>query len=210
LCIFAVKRGDCINYDTLIHYISQFGYAALFFALWLGIVGMPIPDEVIVMTGGTVSKTGILHPIPAFIVTYLGVISGLSLGYVLGRFLGSPVLDKLRRKKKIGKHLKTAEHMNNKYGSFALSLSYFIPVVRHIIPYLVGINKMPFRRFALYSYTSGLAWTYIFFMLGQFAGVHVQTMGTIIYHYGIYVGLIFATLLLIFVIFRNQKNGKER
>jgi hypothetical protein len=35
-------------------------------------------------------------------------------------------------------------------------------------------------------------------------------MGTIIYHYGIYVGLIFATLFLIFVIFRNHKNGKER
>jgi membrane-associated protein len=56
-------------------------------------VGTPNPKEVIVMTGGTVSKTSILHPIPAFSVTYLGVISGLSLGYVLGSFLGSPVFD---------------------------------------------------------------------------------------------------------------------
>lgn len=81
----------------------------MFFSLWLGIVGMPIPDEVIVMTGEAVSKAGILLTFPALIVTYLGVISGLSLGYVLGRFLGSLVLDKLRRKKYIDKHLKTAE-----------------------------------------------------------------------------------------------------
>nr|WP_246363001.1 DedA family protein [Paenibacillus alba] len=104
--------------------------------------------------------------VPAFIVTYLGVISGLSVGYVLGRFLGSPVLDKLRRKKNIGKHLIAAENMLNKYGNFAISFSYFIPVLRHLIPYLVGINKMPYRTFVLYSYTAGLVWTLVFFVLG--------------------------------------------
>jgi membrane-associated protein len=76
-----------MSYDTLIQSISQLSYAALFFALWLGIVGMPIPDEVIVLTGGAVSQAGLLLTFPAFIVTYLGVISGLSLGYVLGRFI---------------------------------------------------------------------------------------------------------------------------
>ncbi|MEC0226270.1 DedA family protein [Paenibacillus alba] len=199
-----------MNYDTLLQSISQFGYAALFFALWLGIVGMPLPDEVIVMTGGAVSKTGILLTFPAFIVTYLGVISGLSLGYVLGRFLGSPVLDKLRRKKNIGKHFIVAENMLNKYGNFALSFSYFIPVVRHVIPYLVGINKMPYRTFVLYSYTAGLVWTSVFFVLGQLAGSHVQNVGTMVYHYGIYVGLSFTIIIFIVLLFRSQKRGKAR
>ncbi|TXK84892.1 DedA family protein [Paenibacillus sp. N3.4] len=199
-----------MNYDTLIHSISQFGYAALFFALWLGIVGMPIPDEVIVMTGGAVSKTGILLTFPAFIVTYLGVISGLSLGYVLGRFLGSPMLDKLWRKKNIDKHLRIAENMLNKYGNFALSFSYFIPVVRHIIPYLVGINKMPYRHYVLYSYTAGLVWTFVFFVLGQLAGAHVQSVGTMVYHYGIYVGLSFTIIIFMVLLFRSQKRGKAR
>jgi membrane protein DedA with SNARE-associated domain len=199
-----------MNYDTLIHSISQFGYAALFFALWLGIVGMPIPDEVIVMTGGAVSQTGILLMFPAFIVTYLGVISGLSLGYVIGRFLGSPMLDKLRRKKNIDKHFKIAENMLNKYGNFALSFSYFIPVVRHIIPYLVGINKMPYRHYVLYSYMAGLVWTFVFFVLGQLAGAHVQSVGTMVYHYGLYVGLSFTIIICMVILFRSQKRGKAR
>ena len=100
-----------MNYDTLIQWISHFGYAALFFALWLGIVGMPIPDEVIVMTGGAVSKAGLLHTLPAFLVTYLGVVSGISLGYFLGRFLGPPVLDKFRHKKNFGKYLLRSEEL---------------------------------------------------------------------------------------------------
>ena len=31
----------------LLSYIEQYGYWALFFCLWLGIIGMPIPDEMI-------------------------------------------------------------------------------------------------------------------------------------------------------------------
>ncbi|WP_079913392.1 DedA family protein [Paenibacillus sp. 32352] len=197
-----------MNYDTLIHWIAQFGYAALFFALWLGIVGMPIPDEVVVMTGGAVGKAGVLHSTPAFIVTYLGVISGLSLGYILGRFFGSRVLDKLRRKKNMEKHIQMSERLINKYGNFALSFSYFIPVVRHIVPYLVGINKMSFRRYILYSYTAGLVWTAVFFVIGQFAGSHVETMGTMLYHYGLYAGLALLVVIFIFLILKSRKRSK--
>ena len=50
----------------LLSYIEQYGYWALFFCLWLGIIGMPIPDEMIVMSGGFVSSLGILSIIPAF------------------------------------------------------------------------------------------------------------------------------------------------
>ena len=75
--------------EFLLNLITQYGYPAMFFALCLGIVGMPIPDEVIVMTGGMVASFHLLEPIPAFIMTYLGVVSGLSIGYVLGRNNGA-------------------------------------------------------------------------------------------------------------------------
>ncbi len=102
-----------MHYDVLLTLIQQYGYMALFFALWMGIVGMPIPDEVIVMTGGFVTDLGILQPIPAFILTYLGVVSGLSFGYILGHRLGAPVLERLVRKKKAGKYLAKAEQLLN-------------------------------------------------------------------------------------------------
>lgn len=83
----------------LLSYIEQYGYTALFFCLLLGIVGMPIPDEMIVMSGGFVLLLGILSVIPAFSLTYLGVVSGLSLGYIFGKVFGAKVLDKLMKKK---------------------------------------------------------------------------------------------------------------
>jgi len=198
-----------INSDILVLMIQHFGYAALFFALWLGIVGMPIPDEVVVMTGGALTVTGTLQFMPAFLVTYFGVISGLSLGYVLGRFIGMPVLAKLRRKKQIDKHLEFSENLVQGYGSFALCISYFLPIVRHVVPYLVGINKMSFRRYAIFSYSIGFVWTLLFFSLGRFAGGHVQDVGYLIYNYGIKIGCFLFALFLIAVFiklaFRHKK-----
>ncbi len=150
----------------LMSYIEQYGYWALFFCLWLGIIGMPIPDEMIVMSGGFVSSMGILSMIPAFLLTYLGVVSGLSLGYILGKIFGIKVLNKLMKKKK-AKYLLKSQEIVGKYGHYALVISYFIPVVRHIVPYLVGMNNMSFKTYALYSYMAGLVWTLAYFMLGS-------------------------------------------
>ncbi|WP_348621900.1 DedA family protein [Paenibacillus polymyxa] len=191
-----------MDVEYLISIIEQYGYAALFFSLWLGIVGLPIPDEVIVMTGGAVTGMGILHPLPAFLIVYLGVVSGLSLGYVLGRTVGTPILERLRRKKKMDKYITFSEKLIHKYGNFTICISYLLPIVRHIIPYIVGINKMSFKRYALFSYSTGLIWTLIFFLLGRIFGDHVQAVGELIHRYGLQLALLLIMLTIIFFIMK--------
>ncbi|MEH7356094.1 DedA family protein [Neobacillus drentensis] len=197
-----------MNYDTLLSLIHNFGYAALFFALWLGIVGMPIPDEVVVMTGGAVTANGLLHLLPAFVLTYLGVISGLSLGYILGRIFGTTVLERLHRRKKLTKWLNFSETLVYKYGSFALCISYFFPIIRHVMPYVIGINKITFKRYALFSFTTGFVWTSIFFTVGYSVGDHAQEVGDLVYRYGLkllWIPFVIAAVLFIIRYTSNQK-----
>jgi membrane protein DedA with SNARE-associated domain len=199
-----------MNYDMLLSMIEQYGYAALFFALWLGIVGMPVPDEVIVMTGGAVTANGILQVVPAFAVTYLGVISGLSLGYALGRFIGTPVIERLKRKKKMEKYLAASENLIDKYGSFALVISYFLPVIRHVVPYIVGLNKMTFRRYAALSYTTGFVWTVAFFSAGRIFGDYIDELGALIHKHALKVMWLPIVLLAIFIILRLYGKYKNK
>lgn len=173
-----------MHLDQFIGFIEQYGYFALFFSLWLGIIGAPIPDELIVMTGGLVSSFRILQAIPAFLVIYLGVISGLSIGYVLGRLIGAPILLWLQRKKKISIYIEKSKKLLSTYGSFALIISYALPFVRHLVPYLVGVNKMPFTRYALCSFSAGLVWTFIYFILGRLFGNHIDEIAALVYRYG--------------------------
>ncbi|NHN32316.1 DedA family protein [Paenibacillus agricola] len=197
-----------MTYDTLITMIGQYGYAALFFALWLGIVGMPIPDEGIVMTGGAVAASGLLRIVPAFFLTYLGVVSGLTLGYILGRYVGTPALDRIRRKKKLAVYVEKSEQLIERYGSYALVISYFLPVVRHIIPYLVGINKMTFRRYALISYSTGLVWTCAFFTLGYFAGDQVPALAGFVSRYGLQLLWLPVILIIVIIIVKKYRSSR--
>lgn len=188
----------------LLSYIEQYGYWALFFCLWLGIIGMPIPDEMIVMSGGFVSSVGILSVVPSFVLTYLGVISGLSLGYILGKVFGTKVLHKLMKKKK-AKYLIKSQEMVDKYGKYALVTSYFIPVVRHIVPYLVGMNNMSFKTYALYSYTTGFVWTLVYFVLGALFGQHIESIVAIAIEYGVYFGVIVFIVTGILYLYRQKR-----
>ncbi|MRX70779.1 DedA family protein [Bacillus lacus] len=167
--------------EHFIDLIGSYGYVALFFSLWLGIFGLPIPDEAIVMCGGFASSLGILQPYGAFFVTYFGVISGLSIGYAGGRLLGAPVLAYFGRKNKWKKHIERAELLTARYGAFSIILSYFLPVIRHLVPYIVGANQMAYRKYALYSYSIGFIWTAVFFAAGHYLGFNIEAFSQVIH-----------------------------
>ena len=169
--------------QLLIDAFEQYGYIALFLIFWLGVIGTPIPNEAIVMSGGFISTLGILKTIPTFLVTYLGIIFGFSTGYFIGRLVGSPAIDYLLRKKKYGKYIKKAQELINRYGEISLVVSYMIPVVRIIVPYIVGMNKMPFSKYALYSYTSGLVWTTFYFLIGRYFGYSIDIINVTLTKY---------------------------
>ena len=189
--------------------IEQYGYAALFFFLWLGIVGMPIADEVIVMCGGIVTSLGILKPIPSFLLTYAGVVSGLSIGYGVGRAIGSPALQYLMRKKRMGHYIEKARSLINRYGAFSLVLSYFLPVVRHVVPYLVGMNKMPFANYALFSYSTGFVWTLALFMTGRYFGQSIDVIGRLLAHYAWLSVVLFSVIILsVILVSKFRKSGE--
>ncbi|MBA4603083.1 DedA family protein [Thermoactinomyces mirandus] len=195
-------------YDILLDYVQEYGYVALFLALWLGIVGMPVSDEVIVMTGGALTAFGLLKPIPAFILTYLGVVSGLSIGYLLGNYLGAPVLEPIvKNRQKTEYYVEKARAMLASFGHFALVISYFFPVIRHLIPYLVGIGKMPYRRYAFYSCSSGFVWTLIYFCAGRLFGRHIGQIGLLVTKYGWYLLTLLVLTVSILFLTRLRKSG---
>ena len=149
----------------LVRWISEHGYAALFLCLSPGIAGLPVPGESVVVTGGMVSSLGLMKPVPAFFTTYAGLVCGLTVDYVLGRWGGGPVLRRLGTKR--GRRLwSRSEAWIRRHGRRALFLSCFLPGLRHVVPCLAGAGRMRFRDFALRSYGAGLLWMIPYFHLG--------------------------------------------
>ena len=60
----------------------------------LGMFGLPLPDETILTFTGFLIHKNYLHPVPALLAAYLGSICGITLNYLVGRFVGFPLLHK--------------------------------------------------------------------------------------------------------------------
>ena len=78
-----------MDFDIILQLIRDYGYIGLYFWLWLGMFGIPVPNEVLVSSIGIIAYKGILQTTPALLTIYLGVISSLTTCYLLGRCLGS-------------------------------------------------------------------------------------------------------------------------
>ncbi|GIO04680.1 alkaline phosphatase [Brevibacillus reuszeri] len=195
--------------NLLMSIIEQYGYFAIFFLLWLGIVGLPIPDELVVATGGFLASIGLLNPYYSFLAGYLGVASGLTIGFLLGKYFGRPILRWLSKSEKMRHAVDRSTVMLEKYGTTALCISYLFPVVRHVVPYLVALGGMSYRRYALLSYPIGLVWTTAFYFLGYVFGNNVESIIGIIRKYGFYALLVVVAVLAIGLIVRKIVLGNR-
>src|ERR1700722_5192632 len=122
------------------HWISAYGYPAIFLMLVLGIVGLPIPDETILVFCGYLIYKGTLHAVPAYLSALAGSWSGISLSYTIGRTLGANVVSRY------GKRLHLTEDRLapgpggfDRVGHWARAIGYFIAGVRHLTAIVAGM-----------------------------------------------------------------------
>ncbi|KAA0546653.1 DedA family protein [Bacillus sp. BGMRC 2118] len=192
-----------MDIETAFAFVSQYGYFALFFILWIGFFSIPVPNEVIVMTSGFVTSKSYLSTIPALFVTFCGIVMSLTTLYSLGRFFFNPIQRKLEKKPKLKEHIKKANKLIEKYGPFSLIIGYLFPGVRHFVPFLIGSNKMNFRIFALYAYSTAAVWTILYFFLGFYFGTYMDQILKIVYFAGI-------PLLILCVLGYLVYNGRKK
>ncbi|MCG3089349.1 DedA family protein [Sporosarcina cyprini] len=133
-------------------FFIQYGYYAIFIFLALGIFGLPLPDEVVVAFVGHLSSLGTFNYPVAMVVTMLGVMSGTLVTFAFGRKIGKPLLDKYGKWISLSpKRLQLVNRWFDRYGSWAVTIGYFVPGMRHVICYMSGSSGMDFRRYILFA-----------------------------------------------------------
>jgi membrane protein DedA with SNARE-associated domain len=155
------------GFEWIVHH----EYGAIFVLLMLGIVGLPVPDETLLVFAGYLSFKGTLRLEPTLATAFLGSACGISISYAIGRFVGMPAL------KKVGPllHLQPesfeqAHRWMERWGKYSLLLAYFIPGYRHLAAFLVGTSRLEPTVFARFAYTGALLWASCFVGLGYYAG----------------------------------------
>ena len=197
--------------ETYILWISQYGYIGIFSLLMFGIIGLPIPDELLMTFSGYLVSRGDLNIAPTIASAFLGSICGVSVSYCLGRTGGSFLIVKYGR----WIHL-TQDKMDrvhewfNHTGRWGLFIGYFIPGVRHLNALAAGTSHVSYRVFAMFAYAGGLLWCSSFVVAGFFLGKEWPKISGMLHHVMLTAGcaIIVALVLLYFILqHRAQKDG---
>lgn len=158
-------------FQSASEWILHYGSFALFCLLALGIVGLPVPDETLLVFVGVLIAKGKLPLVTTFLSAFLGSALGITLSYLIGFATEKLFIEKYGpwiglTEKKIQK----VRHWFDKIDKWVLFFGYFIPGVRHLTGYIAGTTQMSYKRFMLYAYSGALVWCITFLTIGYFSG----------------------------------------
>jgi membrane protein DedA with SNARE-associated domain len=197
--------------QQILTWITQYGYAAIFLLLVLGIVGLPVPDETLLTFSGYLIFRGHLSLPLAFATAFTGSIIAMTISYTLGRTFGIALIHRY------GKYIRvTEEHVNRAHswfervGHWGLTFGYFVPGVRHLTAYAAGMSDVEPRHFALYAYPGGFLWVSTFVGLGYFLGERWKTVQKELDSLAIAATAGAAVLVIAYVLWRKFRQGPRK
>jgi len=181
-------------FDHFQIWIASYGYLAIFLLLVLGIVGLPVPDETLLVFVGYLVQQGSLHPVAAFASAYAGSVCGISISYAIGRLGGVYVLHRYGPRLHLSGSLLVRVHAwFNRIGKWTLIAGYYIPGVRHAIALVAGASELRAADFCLFAYTGAFLWVTSFVSMGYFFGKEWRLLsGKIHFYIFIALGIIVA------------------
>jgi membrane protein DedA with SNARE-associated domain len=177
--------------ESILQWISHYGYAGLFAALMLGIAGLPIPDETFLVFCGYLISRGRMHWAPAFLTGLCGSVCGISLSYFIGRTGGSVLV--ARYGKYIHLTPKRIERVHSWFqraGEWVLTFGYFILGVRHFTALVAGMSGLEFGVFARFAYPGAALWVATFLTIGYLVGDHWQAAMAVVHRYSLIVAAV--------------------
>ena len=151
--------------------ISNYGYMGIVFSQMLGTIGLPIPDQTIMLLVGYSTKIGTLRYTLALLISIVGTFGNILISYLIGKRAGRPFIGRFGKwiGLKESRILKVEKWMD-KYGPLTILIGYFIPGMRQITCYLCGISRMKLKTICIYGLLTAVVWCSIFITIGRLFG----------------------------------------
>jgi len=188
-------------FDLLVRY----GATMLFFAQMLGIFGLPIPDELLLTVAGVLVRRGSLDGPATFSAAVAGCMTGITLSYLLGRFVGFCVLERIP-----GVHADAIHRTQawfRRFGRWLVAFGYFVPGVRHVTAIAAGSAPLEFDAFASAAYPGAALWSITFLAVGYYAGDRWQEAAAFLHGRLLVAALAFGVVAVIYVLVTRRQRA---
>lgn len=201
-----------LNPDSVAGFADYCGpwlYVVLFAIVFCetGLIVLPfLPGDSLLFALGAVTASGHIS---------LGLVAGLLciaancgdlLNYTIGYRIGPKIFRDESSRLLNKKHLAEAQGFYERHGGRAIILARFIPIVRTFAPFVAGIGRMQFLRFAAFSVTGGVLWVCLFLFAGNWFGK--QPVVQKYFHLVILAIIVISVLPAVISILRARKRAR--
>lgn len=172
--------------------INTYSYFAVFMAMLLTGIGLPLPGELTLGLTGYFVYSGQLTMLPAIAAAALGDLLGAVFSYGIGFFSRSRIIARhfsflIPPESKV----KVIEKWLNKYGISAVVFGRSLPVIRGVIPISAGFVQMPGKHYMIGISSSSILWCSALIYLGMRLGYNWQLLSGLVKDAGwVIVGLL--------------------
>lgn len=146
------------------HFITQYGYLAVFVLMLAESACIPVPSEVIMLLGGALASGAVAGASPSLagiiVAGVLGNVAGSYIAWAVGRYAGQPAARRWGRRVGIReREIDRATAWFERHGTTAVLVGRVIPVIRTFISLPAGFAAMPPVRFGVYTTLGCIPWT---------------------------------------------------
>src|SRR5712691_3982412 len=161
--------------QAVVRWVTDYGYLGIFFLLIFGIIGLPVPDEWLLVISGYLAFKNVLGFAPTVAVAFIGSAGGLTMSYVLGRTSSGFMIRRYGHWFSIDdEKIDRAQHWFQNLGRWVLVVGPFIPGVRNVMGYIAGASKLRIHVFARFAYLGAFISSVTFVTFGYLVGQHVN------------------------------------
>ena len=204
--------------SSLVTYLQQYGYVALWIAVFIAALGFPLPIALVLLAAGAFAALGDLNILLLAAIAISASVAGDNIGYLVGRFWGSKALDWLEHSK-VGKRFlpprtnTRSRAYFKRHGGWAVFLSRFlVAALGSIINLVAGSELFPYRYFLACDISGEALGAMIPLALGFAFSASWEAVGDVLGSLSLFLlGLLLVAFLLIHLIRSLQQvKSKQR
>lgn len=163
-------------FNTLLPVFTEYGYWAVFVMLLICGFGVPVPEDVTLVTGGVIAGLGYANEHNMFAVGLAGVLLGDGVIFTLGRVFGDritrvPVLRRVLTPERFAQ----AQDKFAKYGKWVMFVARFLPGLRTPVFFTAGMTRrVSFATWFLMDGFAALISVPVWVYLGYFGAKNID------------------------------------
>lgn len=160
----------------LVTLLDQYGnwlYVILFAIVFCetGLVVTPfLPGDSLLFMAGALAATGGMDPLVLIPSLFVAAVLGDALNYTIGKYFGERIAHWENSRFFNRRALERTQAFYERHGGKTIIIARFMPIIRTFAPFVAGMARMRYRRFAAFNVLGAALWVAPLVMLGYWFG----------------------------------------